>query len=412
MIEFKKETLENGLTVLAECNGDALSAAVGFFVKTGARDEEDDIAGVSHFLEHMLFKGTPTRTADDVNREFDELGAYYNAFTSEENTVFYAAVLPEYLDQTVALLADIMRPSLREEDFEMEKQVILEEIFMYEDQPPFGADEKARAEFWAGHPLAKSVLGTVETIEALRAEQMRDYFRRRYPPGNVILAATGAVDFDELAHLAATFCGDWEPAATRRPVETPVAHPGFSVLHKEIATQQYSLLMADAPFEEDEDRYAAKLLSTILGDDVGSRLYFEFIETGRADHVGMSHCEFEGAAMYATTLSCSPEITADNLKLIRDVYEAAAREGVSAKELEQAKNKVRSRLVLGSELPRNRVFGLGLEWAVRERYMSMEDEMEALDAITLDRVNAVAAEYPPADSLIMTVGPLEEMEAV
>ena len=231
MIEFKNETLDNGLTILAECNRDALSAAIGFFVKTGARDEEDNVAGVSHFLEHMLFKGTPTRSADDVNREFDELGAYYNAFTSEENTVFYAAVLPEYFDQTVALLADIMRPSLREDDFEMEKQVILEEIFMYEDQPPFGADEKARAEFWAGHPLARSVLGTTDTIRDLSAEQMRDYFRRRYTPGNVILAATGAVDFDELTHLAATFCGNWEPlgrGASGR--ETYGAHGAFAAV--------------------------------------------------------------------------------------------------------------------------------------------------------------------------------------
>lgn len=410
MIEFKNETLDNGLTILAECNRDALSAAIGFFVKTGARDEEDDVAGVSHFLEHMLFKGTPTRSADDVNREFDELGAYYNAFTSEENTVFYAAVLPEYLDQTAALLADIMRPSLREDDFEMEKQVILEEIFMYEDQPPFGADEKARAEFWAGHPLAKSVLGTTDTIRDLSAEQMRDYFRRRYAPGNVILAATGAVDFDELTHLAATFCGGWEPLEAARPVEKPTAHTGLSLLYKEIATHQYSLLMADAPFAEDRDRYAAKLLSTILGDDVGSRLYFEFIESGRADHVGMSHCEFEGAAMFTTTMSCSPEIAADNLGRILDVYEKAANEGVTRKELDQAKNKVRSRLVLGSELPRNRIFGLGLEWAVRNRYMSLEEETDALEAITLDSVNAVLSEYPPAESLIMTVGPLERIE--
>ena len=410
MIEFKKHVLDNGLTVLAECDPAALSAAVGFFVKTGSRDEEDAVSGVSHFLEHMLFKGTPTRTADDVNREFDELGAYYNAFTSEENTVFYAAVLPEYLDQTVALLADIMRPSLREEDFEMEKQVILEEIYMYEDQPPYGADEKARAMFWAGHPLARSVLGTTESIGALSAGQMRDYFQGRYAPGNVILAATGAVDFGELTHLASTFCGGWEPVDVSRHVERPAAQPGFSVLHKEIATQQYSLMLADAPFAEDEDRYAAKLLSAILGDDVGSRLYFDFIETGRADHVGMGHCEFEGAAMFLTSLSCSPEMTAANLTDIRESFAVAAREGISPTELVQARNKVRSRLVLGSEMPRNRIFGLGLEWAVRNRYMSLEDELAALEGITLDRVNAVLAAYPPTESLIMTVGPLEGLE--
>ncbi len=127
-MRFQRKQLENGLEIVAECNAAAHSAAYGFFVETGARDETDELAGVSHFLEHMVFKGTPSRTADDVNRQFDEMGAHYNAFTSEESTVFYAAVLPEQQDQAIDLLSDIMRPSIRDEDFEMEKQVILEEI--------------------------------------------------------------------------------------------------------------------------------------------------------------------------------------------------------------------------------------------------------------------------------------------
>src|SRR5512141_930133 len=129
-MELLKHTLPNGLEIVAECNGAAYSTALGFFVNTGARDENDAIAGVSHFLEHMVFKGTPTRSADDVNREFDEMGAHYNAFTNEENTVFYATVLPEHQDHAVGLLADILRPSLRQDDFNTEKQVILEEIQM------------------------------------------------------------------------------------------------------------------------------------------------------------------------------------------------------------------------------------------------------------------------------------------
>ncbi len=145
IMKFLKHTLPNGLEIVAECNGEAHSTALGFFVKTGARDETDAVAGVSHFLEHMAFKGTASRSADDVNREFDEMGAHYNAFTNEENTVFYAAVLPEYQDRAVELLGDILRPSLREDDFGTEKQVILEEIQMYDDQPPFGADDKCRA---------------------------------------------------------------------------------------------------------------------------------------------------------------------------------------------------------------------------------------------------------------------------
>src|SRR6266478_5309269 len=140
-MRFLKTTLGNGLEIVAECNDEAHSSALGFFVQTGARDETDDISGVSHFLEHMMFKGTATRSADDVNREFDEIGAHYNAFTSEESTVYYASVLPEYQEPSIDLLADIMRPSLRGEDFDTEKKVILEEIQMYADQPPFGMDD-------------------------------------------------------------------------------------------------------------------------------------------------------------------------------------------------------------------------------------------------------------------------------
>src|SRR6478735_5747882 len=136
---FHQHTLPNGLTILGETNPAALSVAVGFFVKTGSRDETPEVSGVSHFLEHMVFKGTPRRTALDVNRDFDKIGADYNAFTSEENTVFYSAILPEYLPQAVDILADILRPSLRDDDFNMEKKVIIEEIGMYEDRPGWSA---------------------------------------------------------------------------------------------------------------------------------------------------------------------------------------------------------------------------------------------------------------------------------
>jgi predicted Zn-dependent peptidase len=144
-VQFRKHTFDNGLELVAECNAEARSASVGFFVRTGARDETDDVAGVSHFLEHMVFKGTPKRTAEQVNLDFDAMGADYNAFTSEEQTVYYASILPEYVDRAVDLLADIMRPSLRQEDFDTEKKVIIEEIRMYLDQPPYGADDVNRS---------------------------------------------------------------------------------------------------------------------------------------------------------------------------------------------------------------------------------------------------------------------------
>src|SRR5229473_1039384 len=154
---FHSQKLPNGLQIIGEVLPSSRSVALGFFVRTGARDEAPDESGVTHFLEHMVFKGTPRRTALDVNRDFDRIGAHYNAFTSEENTVFYAAILPEYLPQAVDVLSDILRPSLRVEDFDMEKNVIIEEIGMYEDQPMWSAYDHAKQAFFGEHPLGKSV---------------------------------------------------------------------------------------------------------------------------------------------------------------------------------------------------------------------------------------------------------------
>src|SRR6516165_2461329 len=180
MVTFHSHVLKNGLQIISETSPSARSVALGFFVRTGSRDETAEISGVTHFLEHMVFKGTPRRSALDVNLDFDRIGANYNAYTSEENTVFYAAVLPEYLADAVDVLADILRPSLRADHFTTEKQVILEEIKMYEDSPGSMAWDHARRIYFADHPLGNTILGSTESITALTAGQMRAYFEGRY----------------------------------------------------------------------------------------------------------------------------------------------------------------------------------------------------------------------------------------
>ncbi len=246
-MEFREHRLPNGLQVIAEVNPEAHSTAVGFFVETGARDESDDVAGVSHFLEHMVFKGTPSRSADDVNREFDEMGAHYNAFTSEECTVYYAAVLPEHQTPAVALLADIMRPSLREEDFNTEKKVIIEEIRMYEDSPPFGADEKCKAAHFGKHPLARSVLGTVESITDLSVDAMRNYFRQRYSPGNMVLVGAGKIDFDQFVRHGRTSLRRVAAGPDVAQLVSAAAHSGIGCIEKKSATLEYVVQLAGAP---------------------------------------------------------------------------------------------------------------------------------------------------------------------
>src|SRR5207244_4837919 len=197
-VPFHSHLLKNGLHIIGETSPSARSAALGFFVRTGSRDESAEVSGVTHFLEHMVFKGTPRRTALDVNRDFDRIGAHYNAFTSEENTVFYAAILPEYIPQAVDILADILRPSLRVDDFEMEKKVIIEEIGMYEDQPVFCAYDNAKRIYFAEHPLGNSVLGTPDSITALTRDQMQGYFDKRYVAANITVSAAGNFSFPQL----------------------------------------------------------------------------------------------------------------------------------------------------------------------------------------------------------------------
>ena len=335
-MEFRSHRLENGLEIIAETNSDAHSMSVAFLVRTGSRDEADDVAGVSHFLEHMCFKGTPRRSADEVNREFDEIGAHYNAFTSEECTAYYASVLPEYQEASVDILADILRPSLRPDDFDMEKKVILEEIQMYLDQPPFGMDDRIKQLHMGRHPLARSVLGTSESVSGLSTTQMRDYFSSRYASDNVFVAAAGKVNFDALVEQVAQRCSGWEPQGAQRSIPRASSTAKFEVVHRPTATQQYVLQLADAPASEDDDRYAAKLLATIVGDDSGSRMYWELTDPGLAETASLGHYEYLGAGMFYTWLSCEPDMVEENLERLRNILLQVEADGVTEDELRQA----------------------------------------------------------------------------
>ncbi|TWU00070.1 Protease 3 precursor [Botrimarina colliarenosi] len=408
-MQFKRHTLPNGLEVIAECDPSALSLALGFFVQTGARDETPAEAGVSHFLEHMVFKGTARRTAEDVNREFDELGAHYNAFTSEENTVYYASLLPEHQAESIDLLADIMRPSLRTEDFDMEKKVILEEIEMYLDQPPYGMDDHLKRLCFGAHPIANSVLGTAESVAALTSDAMRSYFQRRYAPGNLVLAASGRVDFDAMVEQAEAACGAWDRGDASRPLApTSVTPSRESIVHSS-ATQQYALLLGNAPDGVSEDRYAAKLLATILGDDSGSRLYWRLIDPGHAESASLGHYDYQGVGMYYTWLAGEPDDLEENLAAVEEVLASIPTEPPTADELSQAKSKIKSRVVLGSERPRSRLFHLGGGWQMRGDYRSLEEELKRLDAVTIDDLMRVAAEHPLDRNAVVTVGPREDL---
>ncbi|MDR1269551.1 MAG: insulinase family protein [Planctomycetaceae bacterium] len=417
-MQFRKTQLDNGLEVIAEINEAAYSVSFGFFVNTGSRNETPEIAGVSHFLEHIAFKGTENRTAEEVNRRLDEIGADANAFTTEEQTVFFASLLPELLGDAVELLGNLLRPALRQDDFETEKQVILEEIRMYDDQPPFGADDKSRELFFAGHPLANSVLGTIESVSNLAIDQVRCYLEEQYCPENIVLIGTGRLDFDQFVRKAESVCGHWKllqntAVEKKKPELRRVrGHRGFHRIFKESAAQQYTLLLSDAPSAGDADRFVAGMIANMIGDDVGSRLYWELVDSGVADSAELGTNEFFDNGFFVTGLSSEPEYAEEVLDRTRKIYDEMTLNCLTQEELDRSKNKILSRLVLANERPSGRLFSIGGEWTVHRQYRTIRQDLEEIRRITLDNVEAVLKKYPLNDHLLVTVGPLEKFDSL
>lgn len=406
---FRHHTLDNGLEIVAEITPDSYSAAYGFFVRTGARDETDAVSGVSHFLEHMVFKGSANRSAAEVNRDLDDLSASSNAYTSEEQTVYYATILPDDQENIVELLADMMRPALRQDDFDTEKQVILEEIAKYDDQPPYGAHEKCMAAFFGEHPLGKSILGTTASVGDLKRDQMLGYFEQRYSPKNMVLAAAGNLDFDSLILQAQNYCGRWAMFEAPRNLPPPQPRQEFQVIHKPLAVQQYIVQLSPGPAATDADRYAARLLTTIIGDDSGSRLFWELVDTGKAESASIGTQEYQGAGVFLTWLSCLPELAAENLQHVAEIIQEAEADGVTEEELTQAKNKICAQIVLNAERPTNRLFSVGNSWIQRRQYKTVREAVEAYRSVTLGDIARVLKKYPLSQTATVAVGPLTEL---
>ncbi|RMG40158.1 MAG: insulinase family protein [Planctomycetota bacterium] len=404
-MKFHHHRLSNGLDVLAEINPAAYSVAYGFFVRTGARDETPDVSGVSHFLEHMVFKGTPRHSAEDVNRIFDEIGAIYNASTSEEETAFYAATLPEYFPVGFELLADIMFPSLHEEDFRTEKQVILEEIAMYDDQPASFAVHKAMETHFAGHPLANPILGTRESITALPVEAMRRYHRERYRTGNVVLAVSGNIEWDLVRRLAEEKCGHWPKGSFRRAHPPRVGRRTDKRFPRADLVQQHTVMMCDAPGGTDRRRIAASVLSFVVGQADNSRLYWELVDPGRAESADLSFLGFDGVGAFIGYLSCAPEDAEANATTFRRVLKEVTRYGITQEELQRAVNKLSTGIVLRGELPAGRLGAIASEWMYHRRYRSVDDEVKDLQRLSVADVAALLEQFPLDPETTVVVAP-------
>lgn len=408
--EFSIHQLPNGLQLLGQRMPDLESISVCFEVRTGARDEHDAaLWGVSHFLEHMVFKGTKKRTTEQIMMDFNKMGAENNAFTSAEETMYYARVLREYLPDVVELLSDMMRPRLDAEDFSLERNVILEEIARSEDQPSNQAYRKLMATFFAGTSLAHEVLGTKESIRNLAVEQMRTYWGRRYAANNLVFAIAGNFDWSQVVELVERYCADWGTGEAGRDAQ-PIrpAEASARVLVKPRQQQQILCIASPGVSMQDEDFYPAYLAAMVLGDGTGSRYFWNIFQKGLAETASASMAPFDQTGMMVTWINTSPEHAPAVLELARAELRGMQENGVREDELSRAKSKLVSHVVLDGESAFSRMRDLTYTWYAQHRLRTIEEEMAEIERVTVEDVRRVLDRFPLTERQVLTAyGPLE-----
>lgn len=407
MMEFKKKILDNGLSIIGEFKGSAKSAAVGFFVKTGSRDESKERNGVSHFLEHMLFKGTEKLNSIEVNEAFDRTGAQFNASTGEEMTVFYSAVLPEYLAEVTNLWIELMRPALRDSDFNIEKNIIKEEIAMYKDMPEFDVMDKCRSLHFGSHPCGNSVLGIEESIDNLTAEQMRGYFESRYVPNNTVLAVVGNFDWEQICELASRGCGGWQKREAGRITEDFEGSEKKKHIEKSNINREHICLMSRGVPAQDERRFAAHLLAMIIGDSVGSRFFWQLVDKALAESATMQFGAMDGTGILCSQIQCSSENIGLVMDTVNNIFSDVTEKGVSVDELVKAKNKVLSALVIKNEVPMGRLADVGFNWMYLGKYRTVRDDVEAIKKVTVADICELIKQLKPANFTQLSIGPVQ-----
>ncbi len=410
---FYTHRLNNGLQIVGQPMPDFESVAVSYYVHTGSRDEKDpSIAGVSHFLEHMVFKGTKMLDWQEITLAFNKIGAELNASTSQESTIYYARVLGEYLDRAVELLSDMMYPRLAESDFETEKEVIVNEIARSEDQPYNIAYRRMMQAYFGDHPLGHDVLGSRESIRGMHVEQMRDYWQSRYAANNLILSVAGNFDWDHIVQLAEQHCSDWRQGDSGRDASHyEPAHPINNIMVDKKLKQQIMLVAMPAVDVKDPDYYAAMVGGSILGDTDGSRLYWNVYQRGIAESASAGIWAMEGTGIMLMEANSTPEDAPRVLKMLRAELDNLLDEGVFEDELQRAKDKWISGIVLSSESTFSRMRSLANDWETEGRLVSVEEEIARVEKITVDDVMRALHRFPMRDKQVLTaLGPLSEAE--
>jgi len=400
--------LASGLTVVTEAMADVRSIALGFWVGVGARDEALQQAGASHFLEHLLFKGTPSRSAREIAEAVEAVGGEMNAFTARDHTAFYVRLLADDLELGLDVLCDIMwDPAFRPDEVEAERQVILEEILMLGDEPSDLVHELLAAALWPEHPLGREVIGDERTVSAMAPEVIRAFHDRHYRPGVTVLAAAGLLDHDAVvAGIDRRFAASGRPPGGERPERRPpVLGPEPLVVTTRRTEQAHLALGLPAATRQDPDRHALTLLVQILGGGASSRLFQEVRERrGLAYSVYAYRNGYDDAGMLAVYAGTSPTKAAETLHVVVGELERLA-DGVSERELEVARGSVLGSMALGLEDSGARMSRIGRSLLVHQEVPTVEEVAARFAAVTVDDLRRVAGRTLAGPRSLAVVGP-------
>lgn len=412
--DIRQTTLPTGVRLVTERMPHVRSATVGFWINTGARDEAPDVAGASHFLEHLLFKGTARRSAIEIAGELEAVGGDLNAFTSKEYTCFYARCLDRDLPLAIDVLADMITSAhVASEHVDAERSVVLEEIRMHRDTPDDLVHSVFSEALYGDHPLGREVLGTSGSIEAVRRDDVYGYYRERYVPSNLVIAVAGNIDHDAVAELVVAALATWEPAGTppARDLLT-LEHPVRPVGLCQRPTEQAHVCLGGVGFARDDDRrFAARVLEHAVGGGMASRLFQEVRERrGLAYSVYSylsSHAETGYHAVYAGT---AVERIDEVLDVIRGEVSGVLTSGLTADELGAAKGALTGSLILGLEDTGSRMMRLGRAAVCELPLLSLDEIMAAIDRVDGPAVTEVAQKLYGGDWSLAVVGPFEAHE--
>lgn len=408
--QFHQRTvLPNGVRVLTSRMPSARSAAASFYVGTGSRYENDEEAGMSHFLEHLLFKGTKKRpTAKEVAEAIDGVGGIMNAGTDRELTMYYVKVARPHLDLALDVLVDLLRnPLLEPAEFEKERQVVLEELAMVADSPSQLADLLLDATLWPDQPLGRDVAGTPESVSALTLDMARDYMRRQYVPNNVVVAVAGDVEHGEIVGAISSVMNDWETGELPRwyPASNG-AGPRFGLKHKKTEQAHISIAVRAIPLDH-PDRYPLSFLSVILGEGMSSRLFLELREKrGLAYDVHSYVSHFLDTGTLTVYAGVDPAKAAETVQIVLEELARVRDEGPTPEELTKARELSKGRLLLRMEDTRAVSAWMGGQELLLGRVKTVDEAIEEIEKVTLEDVLRVARELLVQDGLcVAIVGP-------